>query len=67
LGGIVEARDEHKNFLTKYHQSFVQMLCANQDFFFRAEKKGSHKTFDKIFLLKCFKTQKSPNPNISFG
>ena len=25
LGGIVEARAEHKNFLTKYHRSF----CSN--------------------------------------
>ena len=26
LGGIVEARDEHKNFLTKYHQSFFSNI-----------------------------------------
>lgn len=49
LGGIVEARAEHKNFLTKYHRSFcsnvqivqnVQMLCAKQESFFAQEKKG---------------------------
>ena len=50
LGGIVEARAEHKNFLTKYHWSFCsnvqmfkifkmfKMLCAKQESFFRAGK-----------------------------
>ena len=61
MGGIVEARAEHKNFLTKYHRSFcsnvqnvqivqnVQMLCAKQESFFAQEKKGWNQLVFNIF------------------
>jgi hypothetical protein len=66
LGGIVEARAEHKNFLTKYHRSFcsnvqnvqivqnVQMLCAKQESFFAQEKKGCNQLVFNIFSMPTF-------------
>ena len=58
MGGIVEARAEHKNFITKYHRSFcsnvqivqnVQMLCAKQESFFAQENKGEIKWSSTFF------------------
>ena len=63
LGGIVEARAEHKKFLTKYHRSFcsnvqivqnVQMLCAKQESFFAQEKKGWNQMVFNIFSMPIF-------------
>jgi len=66
LGGIVEARAEHKNFLTKYHWSFCsnvqmfkifkmfKMLCAKQESFFAQEKKGWNQMVFNIFSMPIF-------------